>query len=60
MISCKTCFYSGGETNYDDYHCRRHAPICEIVEPSQDLRKYVPRFPIMKGSDWCGEFKEAL
>jgi hypothetical protein len=37
--------------------CRKHAPELNQVPNHQDLREFVPVFPIMKDIDWCGEFE---
>lgn len=54
--ACKDCEFAGQKQNYDDYPCQRNAPITAHTESNQDLRVWVPRFPIMHGDDWCGEF----
>lgn len=56
--ACKDCEFAGQKQNYDDYPCQRSAPIAAKVESWQDPRMCVPRFPVMHGDDWCGEFKQ--
>jgi hypothetical protein len=63
VASCWKCRYSGYDLEMDreppeywDTECRRHAPVADKVDSSRDLRQWVPRFPIMKVSDWCGEW----
>lgn len=58
--SCSTCRYAGKRRNYDDWPCQAHAPITRIVEPSRDIREYVPVWPIMRGDDWCGDWQPEI
>ena len=53
---CETCWHAGPRMNYDDHECRRYAPDREKVESHQDIRMHVPRWPIMKAHNWCGEY----
>ncbi len=55
--SCSICKYSGKQQGFKDYPCQRYAPVMEKVESFVDGRQYMPRFPIMKGDDWCGDFE---
>ena len=57
--TCSNCRFAAPRQNYDEWPCRRRAPVAEKVAFSQDLRGWVPRFPIMHGDDWCGEFRRA-
>jgi hypothetical protein len=54
---CSNCRFAGKKQNYDDWPCQRHAPVAERVTSSQDLRMWVPQFPIMRGRDSCGDFE---
>ena len=59
---CAECRFAGPRRGYDQYPCRRRAPIavndpymnCGVLENS-----FVPRWPLMRGTDWCGEFERA-
>jgi hypothetical protein len=59
---CAECRFAGPRRGYDQYTCRRRAPIaahdpnmnCGVYEDS-----FVPRWPLMRGTDWCGEFERA-
>ena len=57
--SCKECRFSGRRQNYDEWPCKRRAPVAEQVDSCRDTRIWVPRWPIMAGRDWCGEFERA-
>lgn len=54
---CGTCRFASPEFNYREHKCRRHAPITEKVESHQDLRRWVPVFPIVSSDDWCGDYE---
>lgn len=56
MNTCSACAYAGPRMGYEDHECRRRAPVAERVDAAQDLRQWVPRFPVMKAGDWCGDF----
>lgn len=58
MGCCHNCEFSKKTNLFDDYECRRRAPVSEKVSASQDLKEWVPRWPKMSSKDWCGEFKE--
>ena len=59
---CAECRFAGPRRGYDQYTCRRRAPIaahdpnmhCGVLENS-----FLPRWPLMRGTDWCGEFERA-
>lgn len=55
--TCERCAYSS-PSYHGHRECRRNAPVAEKVESYQDLRLWVPRFPVMRADEWCGEFKE--
>lgn len=57
MSSCVDCKYSGGRIGYEDYPCKRHSPVIEKVHSCHDIREFIPVWPIMKASDWCGDFE---
>jgi hypothetical protein len=54
---CAECRFSGPIQGYDEIPCQRHAPVSEKVDPARDLRQWVPRFPIMRAAEWCGDFE---
>lgn len=58
-MKCSECAFARALSTFNEFECRKNAPVLVTVEPHFDLRKYVPAFPIMKGFDWCGEFKPA-
>lgn len=55
--ACENCRYSEKLGTHDNYDCRRHAPVMEKVKSYFDLREYLPRWPIVKSTDWCGDFE---
>ena len=55
--NCKMCKFSISGNGYDNYDCRRQAPSMVRVEAWQDIREFVPKFPVMHGDDWCGAFE---
>ena len=59
---CAGCRFGGQRHGYDAYPCRRHAPIA-VHDPNKHCGVYpdafVPRWPLMSGSDWCGDFESA-
>lgn len=55
VAQCSTCRFAE-KIGYDDHQCRRRAPVSERVDACQDLRQWVPRWPVMKGADWCGDW----
>lgn len=59
---CSGCRFAGPRHGYDSYPCRRRAPIA-AHDPNQHCGVYqeafVPRWPLMNGRDWCGEFESA-
>jgi len=57
--SCKTCRFSSQGKYYDQYDCRRRSPVAEQVDYCYDLRGWVPRFPVMKEADWCGDYEQS-
>jgi hypothetical protein len=54
--TCPQCAFSAPSAN-DTFECRRRSPVAERVEAWQDLRLWLPRFPVMQYNDWCGEFQ---
>lgn len=58
--ACKLCRFAGSQHGYDSYPCQRHAPTT-AHDPSKHVGVYPeafpPRFPMMMGSDWCGDFE---
>lgn len=57
--SCKVCVYAFASGYSETHQCRRRAPVAEKVPHYEDVREWVPRFPIVMSSDWCGEFERA-
>lgn len=59
---CADCRFAGPREGYDSYTCRRHAPIT-IHDPSKNCGvhqdAFLPRWPLMSGRDWCGDFERA-
>lgn len=55
LSNCANCKFSGRRFNYQDRECRRRAPVTEKIDACLDIREWVPRFPIMRETDWCGE-----
>ena len=64
---CDVCRFAGMPVSWDYngkplYPCRKLAPI-----PAHDTARqmgvyeptFVPRWPAMKGDDWCGDFERA-
>lgn len=54
---CANCRFGASRYEWENTPCRRHAPATEKVESWQDLRGFVPRWPIMKAHDWCGDWE---
>jgi len=54
--SCAQCGHAGPRLNLDDYECRKRAPVAERMEPTPNASRWVPRWPMMKAEEWCGEF----
>lgn len=59
---CAECRFAGPRHGYDSYPCRRRAPVA-AHDPNKHCGVYedafVPRWPLMSGRDWCGEFERA-
>jgi hypothetical protein len=59
---CAECRFAGPREGYDNYTCRRHAPLA-VHDPNKHCGVYqdafVPRWPLMGGRDWCGDFESA-
>lgn len=57
--NCGRCHFAGEREGYENYPCRRHAPLA-VHDASRNsgvhLNAFVPRWPLMKRSDWCGDF----
>lgn len=56
--SCSNCRF--GKVRGYALECRRRAPLAEHVASRIDIREWVPRFPIMRLDDWCGEFEKVM
>ena len=61
--ACRDCRYGKDLfMGVDNFECRRHAPIA-IHDPGKNMGVYpeafVPRWPFVKGHEWCGEFAPA-
>lgn len=54
---CGTCRFSNKLQHFNQYACRRHSPIGEIVHPIVDERLCIPKFPVMREIDWCGDWE---
>lgn len=56
---CCECRYAGPREGFDSYTCRKNAPIA-VHDPNKHCGVYqdafVPRWPFMRGGDWCGDF----
>lgn len=63
MKTCKDCAHSSEAMGYDAHQCRRRAPIA-VHDPHKHCGVYqeafVPRWPLMRGSDWCGDFSQRI
>jgi len=55
--SCAVCRFAGSEIGFERFPCRHSSPVAEKVDPSCDTLQWIPRFPIMKKNDWCGDFE---
>ena len=59
---CSQCRFAGPRRGYQAHECRRHAPTA-VHDPNQHCGVYqeafVPRWPLMHGDDWCGDFERA-
>ena len=62
--TCDKCRFGNDYGNGISFECRKKAPTLRIEDnPIQYDSKTVPQprilsiFPIMKESDWCGEFE---
>ena len=55
---CSECWYAQ-KFGFDVFECRRHAPIA-AHDPSKNCGVYeeafVPRWPLMRAHQWCGDF----
>lgn len=62
VVGCGECRFAGPRHGYDSYPCRRRAPVA-VHDPNKHCGVYeesfVPRWPLMGGRDWCGEFERA-
>ena len=56
---CVYCRFASGVNNYQEHDCRRHAPTPDKVENYVDCRVWVPRWPIVRSDDWCGDFERS-
>lgn len=54
--ACEDCRFAGPKRNYNDHECRRHAPEMVTVPHWQDIRLHVPRWPVVRSDDWCGDY----
>jgi hypothetical protein len=56
--TCATCRYAGRERGYKKHFCLRHAPIA-AHDPAFGVcpDAFVPRWPVMQASDWCGDYE---
>lgn len=59
MSTCQTCRYAQKTNHFREAQCRRDAPRMEKVEPSVDLRMFVPVWPLVSYDDWCGQYARA-
>ena len=53
---CGSCRFAL-KVGFDDYECRKRSPVQERVEHYVDMRGWVPRWPVMKSADWCGDYE---
>lgn len=60
--ACRACLFAGKSMGYDAFTCRRHAPVA-VHDPNKHCGVYqeafVSRWPLVDGSDWCGDFIDA-
>ena len=57
---CEICRFAGRRSGFESYPCQRHAPIT-AHDPGKNMGVYPeafpPRWPLMRGGDWCGDFE---
>ena len=60
---CRACAFAGQQHGYDTFPCKRHAPIA-VHDPQKHCGvhadAFVPRWPLMDGRDWCGDFLDGI
>ena len=57
--SCKTCRFAGPQFNFEDHECRRRSPVI-LLKHDVNYSLYTPKFPIVRSTDWCGEYEPKL
>lgn len=57
-MKCESCAFANEKTMWE-YECRKRSPHMNKVDYCQDIRGFVPVWPIVKFNDWCGEFASA-
>jgi len=54
---CMNCrFYDPFDDGDNDGYCRRHAPRGTVVE-EEEAPMVRAEWPVVRGSDWCGEWE---
>ena len=56
---CEYCRFASPVRNYRVHDCLRHAPKSDKLDNWQDGRVWVPRWPIVRSDDWCGDFERS-
>jgi len=55
-VACFNCFfYDHPENDNSEGFCRRHAPVARAAKDTASL---VGVWPLVRRSEWCGEFRD--
>ena len=57
---CSSCSFAKASNLYDTYECRRHSPIHKEREPWNANENVRHSWPMVRGGDWCGDYKKGV